>query len=47
MYYVSSIQIQQLNEEWATDRIISLIESDNFVDAKAIALEHGIDWVDF
>ena len=47
MYYVSSIHIQELTEEWATDRIISLIEADKFVDAKAIALEHGIDWIDF
>ena len=47
MFYVSLNDTQRFTEEWATDRILSLIESDNFVDAKAIALEHGIEWIDF
>jgi hypothetical protein len=47
MFYVSLSDTQRFTEEWVTDRILSLIESDNFVDAKALANEHGIEWIDF
>ena len=46
MYYVSSVDAEIYREEWATIRIIELLDQSRSAEAKAVALEHDIEWLD-
>ena len=46
VYYVSSVDAEIYREEWATIRIIELLDDARNAEAKAVALEHDIEWLD-
>ena len=46
MYYVSSVDADIYNEEWAVNRIVELLDQARNVEAKALAFEHDIPWPD-
>ena len=46
VYYVSSVDAEVYREEWATIRIIELLDQSRSAEAKAVALEQDIEWLD-
>ena len=46
VYYVSSVDADIYNEEWAVNRIVELLDQARNVEAKALAFEHDIPWPD-
>tara|TARA_B100001564_G_C20391485_1_gene556928 strand:+ start:526 stop:741 length:216 start_codon:yes stop_codon:yes gene_type:complete len=46
VYYVSSVDTEIFREEWATNRIIELLDEARNAEAKAVAFEHDIEWLD-
>ena len=46
MYYVSSVDADIYNEEWAVNRIVELLDQARNAEAKALAFEHDIPWPD-
>lgn len=46
MFYVSSVDVEIFREEWATIRIVELLDQARNAEAKALAFEHDIAWPD-
>ena len=46
VFYVSSVDVEIFREEWATNRIIELLDDARNDEARALALEHNISWPD-
>ena len=46
MFYVNSVDVEIFREEWATHRIVDLLDEGRPAEAKAVALEHDIEWLD-
>ena len=46
LYFISSVDAQNLTEEWVIERIVCLLDELRAKDAEAIASEWQIDWPD-
>lgn len=46
MFYVSSVDAEIFREEWATIRIVELLDQARNAEAKSLAFEHDIPWPD-
>lgn len=46
VFYVSSVDAEIFREEWATIRIVELLDQARNTEAKSLAFEHDIPWPD-